>query len=164
MYNRGGVILYMLHRLLGEERMLAGIREYVERFSFQDDHPTMTDFMALYEGLYPEIAPFFDQFVRGKAIPNPRYAETTKEERDDGGWRVAFEIANQGEGDLDLVVAASKGEEGEFNWREERTLIAVRGTEPVAGEIRCDFEPERIVMDPECTLLLQERRQGRKDL
>jgi ABC-2 type transport system permease protein len=163
-YDRGGVVLYMLHRLLGEERMLAGLKEYIRRFSFQEDHPTMTDFIALYEGLYPETAPFFDQFVEGKAIPNPGYARVAMEKLGDGAWRVGFEIANRGSGDLDLVVAANAGERGKEGWREARTGVALRGASPVAGEIRCDFKPERIEMDPDRTILLQERRQGRREL
>jgi hypothetical protein len=102
--------------------------------------------------------------VRDKSIPNPRYREVAKEEDGDGIWRVKFELANQGTGDLDLVVAATSGEEGKENWREARTVVTLRGAAPATGRINCDFEPESIVMDPDRIVLLQERRRGENKL
>jgi len=164
MYNRGGIVFYMLHRTLGEERMLAGLREFIRRFSFQADHPTMTDLRAVFTELYPETAPLFAQYVFGKAIPNPHYARVERAAAGGGGWRVAFTVENRSSGDLDLVVAASAGEPGKPDYREARTAVALRGAAPAAGEIACDFEPARIEMDPDRTVLLQERKQGKRDL
>jgi hypothetical protein len=206
-YNRGGVVLYMLHNMLGEERMLAGVQEFIRRYSFQDDHPTIYDFVAVYEEMYPETKPFFEQYVMGKAIPNPKFTTAKKESLPDGRWRVAFEIANQGAGDLEIVVEAHEGKredrdkaekearktarkaeragkrvdkpgdslatvgEGtapadaaETRFAAARTVVAVVGDGPVTGEIFCDFEPEEVEIDPDATVLLQERRKGRHDL
>lgn len=163
-YNRGGIVFYMLHRRLGEERMLAGLREFIRRFSFQADHPTMTDLRAVFTELYPETRPLFDQYVFGKAIPNPKYARLERTAAGGGAWRVAFAVENRGAGDLDLVVAASTGEKGKDGYTESRTQVALRGGAPVAGEIACAFKPERVEMDPDRTVLLQERKQGKQDL
>jgi ABC-type transport system involved in multi-copper enzyme maturation permease subunit len=163
-YNRGGIVFYMLHRRLGEERMLAGLGEFIRRFSFQADHPTMTDLRAVFTELHPETAPLFAQYVFGKAIPDPYYARVGRAAADGGAWRVAFTVENRASGDLDLVVAASAGEKGKADYRESRAAVALRGTAPVTGEIACDFKPERVEMDPDRTVLLQERKQGRRDL
>ncbi len=163
-YNRGGIVFYMLHRALGEERMLAGLSEFIRRFSFQADHPTVSDLARVFTDLYPETAPLFAQYVFGKAIPDPKYREVGREEGADGDWRVRFTVANGSSGDLDLTVAASAGKEEEDDYAEARTTVALRGAAPVTGEIRCDFKPERIVMDPDYTVLLQERKQGQRDL
>jgi hypothetical protein len=114
--------------------------------------------------LYPETRPLFDQYVFGKAIPNPKYARVERTEAGGGAWRVAFAIENRSAGDLDLVVAASTGEKGKDDYREARTQVALRGAAPVAGEVACDFKPERVEMDPDRTVLLQERKQGKRDL
>ncbi len=163
-YDRAGVVFYMMHRILGEERMLTGLREFIHRFSFRDDHPTVTDFLALYEEREPELHHFFDQFVRGKAIPNPSYSRVERTPAGDGKWRVGFEITNRGEGDLDLEVAATSGKRDEKDFREARTVVALRGAAPVAGEVVCDFKPETVEMDPGRTVLLQERQRGRRNL
>lgn len=214
MYSRGGVVFYMLHRMLGEERMLAAIREYVRRYSFQQDHPTMTDAAALFEELYPETHGFIEQFVRGMAIPNPGFTKAEREELPDGRWRVTFEIANRAEGDLDLVVEAHEGTRAEQEKRERkareggaegehgdsavgtavaaegggaaaaaggehgsppdsgakaigasaRAVVTIAGKAPASGEIICDFKPDEIEIDPEATVLMQERRKGRRAL
>ncbi|MFN0151402.1 MAG: ABC transporter permease/M1 family aminopeptidase [bacterium] len=205
-YNRGGVVFYMLHFMLGEEKMLAGLQEFIRRFSFQNDHPTITDFAGVYQELYPETKPFFDQFVFDKVIPNPKFTIAKSESLADGRWRVAFEIANQGAGDLDLVVEAHEGKRADRDKAEReaanarakvearggrvdtpgdslalladgavaadaarhfasaRTRVALVGAGPVTGEILCDFKPTEIEIDPDATVLLQERRKGRSDL
>ncbi len=162
-YNRGGIVFYMLHQMLGEEAMLSALREFIGRFSFQADHPTMGDFMAVYEARHPETRHFFDQYVRGKAIPNPGYRSASREKTADG-YQVAFEIENRGTGDLDLVVAATRGERDKEGFEERRTVVPLRGTAAVAAEIQCPFEPEHVEMDPDRTVLLQERKLGRKAL
>jgi hypothetical protein len=210
MYSRGGVVFYMLHRMLGEERMLAAIREYVRRYSFQQDHPTMTDAVALFEEMYPETRGFLEQFVKGMAIPNPGFTRAEREELPDGRWRVTFEIANRAEGDLDLVVEAHEGKREDQEKRERkareagergdssagtavaadgsdagaadggriapadlslegigaaaRAVVSLAGKGAAAGEIVCDFRPDEIEIDPEATVLLQERRKGRRAL
>jgi aminopeptidase N len=163
-YNRGGVIFYMMHRQLGEERMLGALREFIRRFSFRDDHPTMTDLLALYEELAPELRPFFDQFVRSTAIPNPRYRRVERRELAGGGWGVVVDVENHGQGDLDLVVAATLGKRDEEGFREAQLVLPLRGTAAAGGEIRCDFKPDAVEMDPDRTVLMQERRRGRREL
>ena len=215
-YDRGGVVFYMLDRILGRERMLAGMKEYVRRYSFQDDHPTMTDFVALFEELYPETTPFFEQYVEGKAIPNPGFTKAERESLPDGRWRVSFEIANRGEGDLDVVIEAHEGKRADEEKRERKAREAARragasdggvgdaakggavaggttdavaltagavgdstlagigatarlvvpldGIAPAKGEIVCDFKPGELEMDPDGTVLMQERKKGRRAL
>jgi hypothetical protein len=185
--------------MLGAERMLAAMKEYVRRFSFQDDHPTMTDFVGMFEELYPETAPFFEQYVMGKAIPNPGFTRAERESLPDGRWRVTFEVANRGEGDLDVVVEAHEGKREEQEKRERearektasaaargadtlaltsaladsaraavgasaRTVLALDGLEPATGSIVCEFRPDEIEIDPDATVLMQERKKGRKAL
>ncbi len=164
MYNRGGIVFYMLHHILGEERMYAGLGEFIRRFSFQADHPTITDLARVFTELYPETEPLFSQYVFGKSIPNPQYTVVSREETADGHWRVPFALENRGSGELDLVVAASAGKREEGTYAEARTTVMLRGGRPVDGEIVCDFEPERIEIDPDRSVLLQERKQGRRDL
>jgi len=205
-YNRGGIVFYMLHTALGEEKMLAGLAEFIRRYSFQNDHPTVTDFIGVYEEMYPETKPFFDQFVLDKAIPNPKFTSAKSESLADGRWRVAFEIENRGAGDLEVVVEAHEGKREDRDKAEReaakalarltarggrvdkpgdslathvegaqaadaaarfasaRTRVALAGSGPVSGEIVCDFKPSEIEIDPDATVLLQERRKGRSDL
>jgi ABC-2 type transport system permease protein len=163
-YNRGGVIFYMLHRRLGEDAMLASLREFISRFSFQLDHPTLDDLMAVFERNHPETRAFFDQYVRGKAIPNPGYKMVSREKNPDGTWQVRCEIENRGQGDLELEVAATRGEREKDGFEEARTRVPLHGATPVTAEIRCPFEPESVEMDPDGVVLLQERTQGRRKL
>jgi ABC-type Na+ efflux pump permease subunit len=163
-YNRGGVVFYMLHRMLGEEAMLTAIREFIARFSFQLDHATLDDLMAVFERRHPETRAFFDQYVRDKAIPNPGYRSATRRANGDGTWVVRCEIANSGQGDLDLEVAATRGERDQEGFEEARGRVALRGASPAAVEIRCPFEPASVEMDPDRVVLLQERTQGRRKL
>ncbi|HWN81656.1 MAG TPA: hypothetical protein VNM87_06150, partial [Candidatus Udaeobacter sp.] len=143
---------------------LASLREFIGRFSFQLDHPTMDDLMAVFEKNHPETRDFFDQYVRGKAIPNPGYKVVSREKNPDGSWEVRCEIENRGQGDLDLEVAATRGEREKDGYEEARTRVPLRGKTPVTAEIRCAFEPESVEMDPDCLVLLQERTQGKRKL
>ncbi|HYM80170.1 MAG TPA: hypothetical protein VEY91_02020, partial [Candidatus Limnocylindria bacterium] len=85
-------------------------------------------------------------------------------ERDGAGWRVRATVRNDGTGKMALDVAAVRGERWEKDgspakgYRDARSQTVLGPKETREIEIRSDFEPERVVVDPDFTVLQLERK------
>jgi aminopeptidase N len=67
-YNKGALVLHMIHYLLGEEGWAKGIRAYVERFAGQTvTTPDFQDAMEKATGV--SLGAVFDQYVYGAGHP-----------------------------------------------------------------------------------------------
>ena len=166
-YDKGGWVLWMLHQLMGREAMLAGLRELIDTYGDQADHATLPDFLAIMRRRAPE--PAYDEFVQQwfHEVVVPEYKLSDTERVPDGnGWRVCLKIRNVGSGRMPVEVAATRGErftkDGSpgAEYRDARVLVELGEDEDSEAEIRCDFEPERVVVDPDYRVLQLERKKA----
>jgi ABC-2 type transport system permease protein len=172
-YDRAGFVFWMLRDLMGEERMLAGLRAFFDKFKDGPDYPVIED---LLESLRPhaEDVAAFDVFCRqwilGKVLPE--FETTTPTASFDGlNWVVRGDIKNIGTGEASVVVRV-EGKEPE----EKRAMIggetvraqfldtpvAVAAGKATSFTILTAFRPKRILFDPEVRLLHIGRKRTEK--
>jgi ABC-2 type transport system permease protein len=83
-----------------------------------------------------------------------------------GSWETTFTLRNIGTSRMPVDVAVTRGEpfdeEGKVlaDYREARTTLTLGAGEERVVTIRSDFEPERIVVDPDVRVLQLRREQA----
>jgi hypothetical protein len=194
MYDKGGWVFWMLHRLLGEEASFAGIREFIRtyagggNFPGGPDYPVLQDYVRVMRRYAPDpdaFDEFVDQWFFDVVVPEYRVRDAAREEADAGRWIVRATVENRGSGRVPVEVAAVRGErfaepdggggrvvelEGAEvvaeapSWRDARVSLVLGEGESREVTISCDFEPEEIVVDPDVVVLMLERDRARADL
>lgn len=187
-YDKGGWVFWMLLNHMGRERCLAGIQSFLRAWEFGPDHAVLQDFVehlrpfASDTGAYDA---FVQQWFFDVVVPEYELSEATKEAVD-GGWIVRATLKNKGSATMPVELAASRGErfpkpeakassaststssvqaaEAERPYEESRTLVVLGKGESSPIEIRCAFEPETLVVDPDALVLQIGRKQALKRL
>ncbi len=147
-YQKGGWVLHMLRRRLGDEDFRAGIRRY---FLAHRDGNALTDDLrrAMEEVSGQDLAPFFEQWLYRPG--HPRLAGTWR--WDEGAHELVLEIAQVQGGepfrfDLDVGIRLPG-----LAAPVERT-VRVDG-ERVSVRLPCRARPAEVVLDPDCWLLFE---------
>jgi aminopeptidase N len=148
-YQKGAVVLHMIHHLLGEEGWSRGIRAYVERFAGQTvTTPDFQDTLEKTTGV--SLGPVFDQYVYGAGHP----ALKVKWDYQPETRQVHLEVRQ---------TQKTGGETGLFSFPLEVALIGERETVvrrvPVAARdfqdlyLPSEERPRTVVLDPEGWIL-----------
>jgi hypothetical protein len=187
-YDKGGWVFWMLMEHMGEERMGAGVRAFIERFLHGPDFPLLQDFVEALRPHAPDAAAY-DAFVKqwffDVVVPEFKVesAETAADPAGGGRWRTTLKVRNAGTGTVPLEVAVTNGEE---RWPEasvtrtpeERAAAATQRAEYAdarasatiaAGEtvefvIESAFEPKKAVIDPDVRTLMLNRKTAERDI
>jgi hypothetical protein len=91
-----------------------------------------------------------------------------------GAWSVTATVTNLGTGTMPVEIAATAGErwlkpaggdkagryEQDPAYRDARATVTLTAGESRTFTVRCDFEPERLVVDPDVRVLQLKRRQA----
>ena len=181
-YDRGGWVFWMLYDLLGPERAQAGYRDFFRTWSRGRDHPALQDFVAAMRP-YARDAEAYDAFAKQwfeeKVMPQYRLAGA-KKTASGGGWEVTATVTNLGTGTMPVEIAATAGErwrkadegdktdDGDMTgryeqdpaYRDARATVTLAAGESRTVTVRCDFEPERLVVDPDVRVLQLKRKQA----
>ena len=166
-YQRAGCVLWMLRNLMGEEAMLAGLRDFISTWRDGVETPDGLDFPLiedLLESLRPHAADAdaFDRFteawILGTVLPSLEVREPAVEV-DGDGYRVTATLANIGTGSADVTVRV-EGEPGDEDEAAafEDVVVAIGEGGEAAIDVRCGFEPTKLVVDPDVELLFMGRR------
>ncbi len=166
-YNKGAWALWMLYRQMGKEPFLAGVQRFFQIYHGNPDHPVIEDFVAVMRP-YARDPKGFDDIVRQwffqTVTPEYRLEEARKELVGEGVWEVAVKVENAGTGRMPVEVAATRSwrfdDQGKVSpeYREARTTVVLGAGEAKEVRIRCPFEPERVVVDPDVHVLQLQRR------
>jgi ABC-type transport system involved in multi-copper enzyme maturation permease subunit len=181
-YDKGGWVFWMLLQHLGRERGLAGYRSFLERYEGAADHPVIQDFVEHVRPLAADPAAF-DEFARqwffDVVVPEYELRDVGIEEKAGGGWSVRGRLVNKGTGRMAVEVAASTGERfpdrdengdaagaelADTTYSEARCSLVLGSGEEAPFEIDCDFEPERVLVDPDAVVLMLNRKLAVADL
>jgi len=180
-YDRGGWVFWMLYDFMGRERALEGYRHFIRTWSVGRDHPALQDFVASMRPYAPDAVAydaFVKQWFEDRAMPQYRLRDAATVATAEG-YEVTVTVRNIGTGRMPVEVAATAGERWPSSAR--KVPVAVGGAEPEgadatppyrearttvdlgAGEskrvtIRCDFEPKRVVVDPDVRVLQLNRQ------
>jgi aminopeptidase N len=174
-YDRGGWVFWMLYDFLGHERAMAAYRNFFQTWSQSRDHPALQDFVAAMRP-YAEDGAAYDAFVKqwfeDRVVPQYVVTRATKEKNGDG-FDVTVTVQNIGTGAMPVDVAATAGERWkkeretkDASYRQDPSYRDARGTVTLeAGEsktltIRCSFDPEQVVVDPDVRVLQLERKRA----
>ena len=173
MYNKGGWVMWMLQQEVGRENLLAGLRAFIDAYQSNSDFPVIQDMLAVLRDFAsdPEAFDTFTaQWFHDVVVPEYRLSGVTKE-RAGNGWVVRGAVENAGAGRMTVELAASAGErwsdDGDDasrtvvrrDYRDARTAVELDAGESADFEITADFDPARIIVDPDA-LVLQLRREA----
>jgi aminopeptidase N len=180
-YDKGGWVFWMLLHRMGRERALAGLQDFIRRYHHAPDHPVLQDFVAVMREHAADVASY-DDFVQQWffAVVAPEYAlsEAKKEPGVAAGSFVSrVTVTHRGTGSMPIEIAVERGTRfpdedgvpvpdvplpdqgaGGTDWRDARTTVTLAAGESREVVIESDFEPERILVDPDA-LVLQLRRE-----
>jgi len=158
-YDRGGWVFWMMkEEVLGEERMLKGLKAFIEQFKDGPDYPLIEDFVETMRAFAPEPVAyqrFVDQWVYGTVVPEFELADIAFEPAAEGasaGGRVRGTLRNKGTGTVDVMVAALQ-EAGNATGNRAVESVRVAAGESVSFAIDCDFPPREVMVDPDVRVL-----------
>jgi hypothetical protein len=166
MYDKGGWVFWMLLNQMGRERALQGLQAFMRTYHGNPDHPVLQDFLEVMRPFAPDPAAF-DAFARQwffeVVLPEYRLHEPRKM-REGGAWKVAVRLENAGTGTMPVEIAATRGRRFDGSgqaapgYREARAIKTLGKGESRELEIRCYFEPDTVIVDPDAKVLQLQRQ------
>ena len=172
-YDKGGWVMWMLQQEMGRENLLAGLRAFIDAYHASSDFPVIQDMLAVLRDFAPDpeaFDAFTTQWFHDVLVPEFGLSGVTKEQIGDG-WVVRGAIENAGTGRMTVEVAATAGErwsdEGDdasrtvvrSDYRDAMVVVDLAAGESADFEITADFDPARVMVDPDA-LVLQLRREA----
>ena len=114
-YDKGGFVFWMLLNAMGRETALAGIHDFIHRYSPGPDHALLEDFVAVMREHASDPGAFdlfADQWFFDVVVPEYRIRGETRARVSgaDDLWDVAFTVENRGTGSMPVEIAVSRGE------------------------------------------------------
>ena len=165
-YDKAGMVFWMLLNHMGRDRALRGIRAFFDAYHANPDHPVLQDFLATLRPYAADPAAF-DAFARQwfyeVVVPEYRLADARRA-RAGAGWTVTARLENVGTGAMPVEVAAVRGARFQADgtpapdYREARATLVLGAGRSLPVTIRCDFEPRRLVVDPDVKVLQLHRK------
>jgi ABC-2 type transport system permease protein len=165
-YNKGAWVMWMLMNHMGRERFFEGTRDYFRTYHNNPDHPVVQDFVAVMRRHAADTAAYDDfarQWFFGIVIPEYQLSGAKKEQRG-GEWEVTVRVKNAGTGRMPVEVAAVAGprwgEDGKVSpdYKDARVRMVLGAGEEKVARIRCPFEPEAVVVDPDANVMQLQRQ------
>jgi hypothetical protein len=168
MYDKGGWVFWMLCDLMGREAAFAGLRDFIQRYEHGPDFPVIQDMLAVMREHAPDTERF-DAFTKQWAyevvVPEYRITEAARS-KTAAGWEVRAKVRNDGAGLMPLEVAAARGDrmdkEGkpQPDYRDARQPITLGAGEEKEVVVTSDFEPDRVLVDPDIKVLQLKRNKA----
>ncbi|MBL9120058.1 MAG: hypothetical protein JNL80_09110 [Phycisphaerae bacterium] len=154
MYDRGGFVFWMMKEMMGEERMLAGLRDFIGRFKDGPDFPVVEDFVAVLRN-HAEDTERYDRFVAqwvtGTVAPQFEFENVSSEKRDNE-YVVTGTVKNVGTGSVELDVAALL-EKGKPDGERVVTTVHLDPGGSAAFTLVATFNPSEVAVDPDVKVL-----------
>jgi ABC-type transport system involved in multi-copper enzyme maturation permease subunit len=165
-YDKGAWVFWMMRHLLGEQRMNEGLRSFVRTWHGSLDHPVLEDFVAEMRTFAPDpqaYDAFVQQWFFQVAMPEFRYVSKPEKRSASRGWEVRARVKNVGNATMPVDVAATRGDRlaDATGYAEARTQVTLAPEQEQDILLRCDFEPERLVVDPDLQVFQLQRNAAR---
>ncbi len=167
-YDKGGWVFWMLHRFLGRDASFAAHREYLEAFRDSRDHVALEDYLEVMRRHAPD-AEAFDSFAGQwfHQVLVPEYkVDDARMVRSGDGWAVTATLRNVGTATMPVEVAVARGvrfpgeKKSAERYEDARAPLTLGPGESKAVTVTCAFEPERLVVDPDVTVLMLNRQKA----
>jgi len=170
-YDKGSWVFWMLMQHMGRESNLEAIRSFISHYIQDRDHPVLQDFVA---HLRPFAADpetfdaFVDQWFYNVVLPEYVLTKVEREPVDDegGSWEVRLDVRNAGTGRMPVEIAIERGlrfpvgEAGSETepFQDARVTVDLGGGESQEVRVICNFEPQRVLIDPDAKVLQRGRK------
>ena len=164
-YEKMGWVTFMLMHHMGRENMLTGMRSFFEHYTQSRDHPVLQDLIAHLRPFAPDVGAydaFIHQWFFEVILPEYELEDVRYE-----GGSVRLVLTNDGTGTMPVELAAMTGErfpaeddEDPEPFSEARVSLTLAAGESAEVEIPCDFEPDRVVVDPDALVLQRGRKRA----
>jgi ABC-type transport system involved in multi-copper enzyme maturation permease subunit len=165
-YDKMGWVMWMLLQQMGRDEILRGLHDFQTAYGENPDHPVLQDLVAFLRP-YAADPVAYDAFVKQWffEVAVPEYAlDKGAKAKDGAAWTATATVTNKGAATMPLVLAAAKGERFDDkgvatkDYADARETITLAKGETKTVTIRCSFEPERIVVDPDAVVLQLNRK------
>lgn len=169
-YDRGGWAFWMLMERMGRDRMLRGLRSFVDRYRHGPDYPVLHDFLAHMERFAADTAAYreaTDRWFRSVEVPEYRIRGAEVRRDTAGGWRTELAVENIGTGrpPVELAVVRDRPDTtAAAGYRASGVSARIGAGETDTLVVRSSFQPDRAVVDPGVRLLMLERDAARQEL
>lgn len=163
-YDKGGWVFWMLADRIGRAHALRGLKDLIARFEGQDDHPVLQDLVVHMRAYAPDTSAYDDftrQWFDSVVVGEYKVDSATAVRRADGRWETRAVVRNVGTATMPIDIAAVRGERFPDDTTKRSVAYSRSMTRLVlapakAGQvivIETDFEPERVVIDPDVRVL-----------
>ncbi len=176
-YNKGSHVFYMLERMIGRERLLAGLRSFVQVWqkrasSPQPTFPTVHDLIATLQNQHrnQNLDWFYDQWFEKVVVPD-LVVDSANLRRSGDAWTIDFKVSNVGKG---RAVVHAEAIAGKWDLTENTPPTDFRASAPiplsldagqsVQGSLTCAFEPSKLIVDRLFECIDFDRTNNTKDL
>lgn len=166
-YDKMGWVVWMLLQQMGRDNLLKGLHDFQTAYDDNPDHPVLQDFTAFLRPYAPDPVAydgFIEQWFHKVVVPEYVLAEA-KKAGSASAYDVTVKVTNKGKATMPLTVAAAKGERfddkgvAKADYRDARSPITLSAGETKEVTVHCNFEPDRVLVDPDA-LVLQLRRKS----
>jgi len=166
-YDKMGWVVWMLLGEMGRENLLRGLHDFQAAYGENPDHPVLQDLTAFLRPYAPD-AGAYDAFVKQwfDEVVVPEYILADAKKTGSGSsFEVTVKVTNKGKATMPVAIAVVKGERfddkgvAKPDYKDARTTFTLAAGETKDVTVRCDFDPERVVVDPDA-LVLQLRRKS----
>jgi ABC-type transport system involved in multi-copper enzyme maturation permease subunit len=164
-YDKMGWVVWMLLHEMGRDNLMRGLHDFQSAYDENQDHPVLQDFTAFLRPYAPDSTAY-DAFVKQwfEEVVVPEYTlADAKKSGAASAFEVTVKVTNKGKATMPITIAAAKGErfddEGvaKADYEDARSALTLAAGETKDVTIRCDFDPDRVLVDPD-VLVLQLRR------
>ena len=143
-YEKGGLVLHMLRRQLGDDKFFAGLRHYLEKYGYGNVE-TANLIQALNETTGQNVQPFFDQWVFKPGHPVLNYAWTWNA----NARQVTLHLTQtQDTKDGTPIYALEMPVALLINGKAQRQTISLRQKEQTFT-LSADSKPDALLLDPD---------------
>ncbi len=165
-YDKMGWVVWMLLHEMGRDNLMRGLRDFQSTYDENPDHPVLQDLTAFLRPYAPD-AVAYDAFVKQwfHEVVVPEYIlADAKKTGTAGAFEVAVKVTNKGKATMPITIAAAKGERfddkgvAKADYQDARTDLTLAAGETKDVTVRCDFDPDRVLVDPDAVVLQLRRK------
>jgi len=166
-YDKMGWVVWMLLQEMGRENLMRGLHDFQTAYDENPDHPVLQDFTAFLRP-YAKDPAAYDAFIKQwfEEVVVPEYAlEEAKKTGSATAFDVSVKVTNKGKATMPVSIAAAKGDRfdekgvAKADYKDARTMLTLAAGETKDVTVHCNFDPDRVVVDPDA-LVLQLRRKS----
>jgi len=164
-YDKMGWVVWMLLHEMGRENLMRGLHDFQSTYDDNPDHPVLQDLTAFLRSYAPDPVAydaFIEQWFHQVVVPEYTLVDA-KKSGSGGSFEVTVKITNKGKATMPITIAAAKGERfdekgvAKADYKDARAELTLAAGETKAATVRCEFDPDRVLVDPDA-LVLQLRR------